>query len=346
MQHRKLAKTDISVSNICLGTMTYGRDLDDAAAFAQMDYALDHDVNFFDVAEMYPVPTSPDDQGASEATLGRWFAKTGRRDEVVLATKVVGPGDMSKQHLGRDFAFSRSSIKDAVEQSLKRLQTDYIDLYQLHWPDRHTNCFGRLNYAHKPEQDGAQLEESLAALTELVAEGKLRAIGLSNETPWGLMKSLNLSETKGMARVASVQNPFNLLNRTAEVGLAEVMHREEVSFLPYSPLAFGVFSGKYFGGARPEGARMTRYPVFARYFTENGIKATEAYHALAKAHGIDPCMMALAWVNQHPVVTSNIIGASTMAQLEMDIASAEVVLSDELLSAIDEIHTRLPNPCP
>lgn len=345
MHYRQLGHTDIRISSMCLGTMTFGRDLNDEQAFAQMDYALEKGVNFFDVAEMYPVPRSSSDQGESEAVLGRWFAKTGRRQDVVLATKISGPGDMA-QALGRDHAFSAESIKAAVETSLQRLQTDYIDLYQLHWPDRQTNYFGRLDYAHRPELDGAAFEESLSALTDLVKEGKIRSIGLSNETPWGVMKCVALAERLGLERIASVQNPFNLLNRTAEIGLTEVVQREGVSLLPYSPLAFGVFSGKYLNGARPEGARLTRYPVFARYFTENGIKATQAYVDLAKAHQIDPCVMALAWVNQHSAVTSNIIGASNLQQLAVDIESATVSLSVELMEGIEAIHQRYPNPCP
>lgn len=345
MQYNTLGNTDINVSLICLGTMTYGSDHTQAQAFEQMDYAVANGVNFFDGAEMYPIPTSPEYQGCNEEIIGNWLKARGNRDQVVIATKVAGPGEMVS-YLRPDMALDRKNIREAVTNSLRRLQTDYIDLYQLHWPDRATNFFGQLNYVHQPEKDGTPLLETLEALAELVQEGLVRHIGLSNESAWGTMKYLQLAEQHDLPKVVSVQNPYNFLNRTAEVGLTEVLQREGVSLLPYSPLAFGVLSGKYMGGARPEGARITRYPAYGRYFTEQGQKAVEAYVELARKHGLDPSMMALAWVNSRPFVDANIIGATTMAQLETNIASADVALSDELLAEIEAINVLYPNPCP
>lgn len=345
MQYNRLGNTDIEVSQICLGTMTYGSDHTEAEAFEQMDFALEHGVNFLDGAEMYPIPTSPDWQGRNEEIIGSWLKTRGNRDQVVVATKVAAPGEMVN-YIRPDMALDRKNIRLAVESSLKRLQTDYIDLYQLHWPDRVTNYFGQLNYAHQPEKDGTPILETLQVLKELVDEGLVRHIGLSNETAWGTMKFLQLAELKELPRCVSLQNPFSLLNRTAEIGLTEVMQREQVSFLPYSPLGFGVLSGKYLHGARPDGARITRYPTYARYLNEQGQAATEAYVQLAKKHNLEPAIMALAWVNQRDFVTSNIIGASNMAQLESNIASADLQLSTDLLEAIEAIHVRYPNPCP
>lgn len=345
MQYNTLGNTDINVSLICLGTMTYGSDHSEAEAFEQMDYALAQGVNFFDGAEMYPIPTSAEYQGRNEEIIGRWLKQRGNRDQVVVATKVAAPADMVS-YLRPDMALDRKNIREAVTGSLKRLQTDYIDLYQLHWPERATNFFGQLNYVHKPEQDGTPILETLEALAELVDEGLVRHIGLSNESAWGTMKFLQLAEQHQLPKVVSVQNPYNFLNRTTEVGLAEVLHRENVSLLPYSPLAFGVLSGKYIGGARPDGARITKYPMYGRYFTEQGQKAVEAYTALAQKYGIDPCTMALAWVNSRPFVDANIIGASNMDQLKANIASANVTLSDELLVEIEAINVLYPNPCP
>jgi aryl-alcohol dehydrogenase-like predicted oxidoreductase len=344
MQYTTLGNTDIRVSKICLGTMTYGSDHSEAEAHAQMDYAFAQGVNFLDAAEMYPIPTSPEYQGRNEEFVGTWLKKQ-VRDQVVVATKVAGPGEMVS-YIRPDMALDRHNIRAAVSASLRRLQTDYIDLYQLHWPDRVTNYFGQLNYSHKPEQDGAAILETLDVLGELVQEGVVRHIGLSNETAWGTMKFLQLAEQHGLPRTVSVQNPFNLLNRTAEVGLTEVVHREQVSLLPYSPLAFGVLSGKYQNGARPEGARITRHPNYARYFTEQGQLAVAEYVVLAQTYGMEPALMALAWVNQHPAVTSNIIGASSMAQLRANIESVDLVLPEALLQEVEAIHQRFPNPCP
>ncbi|MGB0467296.1 MAG: NADP(H)-dependent aldo-keto reductase [Pontibacterium sp.] len=345
MLYNRLGYTDIQVSQICLGTMTYGSDHSEAEAHEQMDYAFDQGVNFLDGAEMYPIPTAAEYQGRNEEIIGTWLKKRANREQVIVATKVAGPADMVS-YLRPAITLDRANIREAVTNSLRRLQTDYIDLYQLHWPDRATNFFGQLNYQHQPEKDGTPILETLEVLNDLVEEGLIRHIGLSNESAWGTMKFLQLAEQHRLPKTVSVQNPFNLLNRTAEIGLTEVLQRESVSLLPYSPLAFGVLSGKYIGGARPEGARITRYPAYGRYFTEQGQQAVEAYVALAHQYGIEPAMMALAWVNHRPYVTANIIGATTMAQLRANIKSADLTLSDELLAEIDKIHCRFPNPCP
>lgn len=345
MQYNKLGNTDIDVSAICLGTMTFGSDQSEADAFQQMDYAVEQGVNFFDGAEMYPIPTSADYQGRNEEIIGSWLKARQNRDKVVIATKVTGPGEMVS-YIRPDMGLDRRNIREAITNSLCRLQTDYIDLYQLHWPDRATNFFGQLNYTHQPEKDGTPILETLNVLQELVNEGLIRHVGLSNETAWGTMKFLQLAETHELPKCVSVQNPFSLLNRTAEISLTEVLHREGVSLLPYSPLGFGVLSGKYLNGARPEEARITRHPTYARYLNEQGQLATQAYVDLAKAHGLDPAIMALAWVNSRPYVSSNIIGASNLAQLKDNISSVSVTLSDQLLSEIEAIHARYPNPCP
>jgi aryl-alcohol dehydrogenase-like predicted oxidoreductase len=345
MKYNRLGNTDIEVSEICLGTMTYGSDHSQDEAFEQMDYALAQGVNFLDGAEMYPIPTSPEYQGRNEEIIGNWLKARGNRDQVVVATKVAGPGEMVS-YIRNDMALDKRNIREAIGNSLRRLQTDYIDLYQLHWPDRATNFFGQLNYNHQPEKDGTSILETLEVLKELVDEGLVRHIGLSNETAWGTMKFLQLAERYDLPRCVSVQNPFSLLNRTAEIGLTEVLQREDVSLLPYSPLGFGVLSGKYLNDARPEGARVTRHPTYARYFTEQGILATQAYVELARKHGLDPAVMALAWVNSRDYVDANIIGASSMAQLKANIASVDLQLTDELLEEIEAIHVRYPNPCP
>lgn len=349
MKTTRLGRTDITVSRICLGTMTWGEQNTQDDAFQQMDYAIDNGVNFFDTAELYAVPPRPETQGRTETKLGNWFKARGTRDKVVLATKVAGPS-----HAGpavahfRDGAprLDRKNIEAALDASLKRLQTDYVDLYQLHWPDRPTNNFGRLGYEHDTDFDPVPLEETLSALGDLVKAGKIRAVGVSNETPWGVMKMLEIANRTGLPRIASVQNPYALTNRTYDVGLAEVSLREDCGLLAYSPLGFGSLSGKYIGGARPEGARLTMFPVLGRYNSPLCDRATERYVELARDHGLDPAQMALAFVNTRPFVTSTIIGATTMAQLESNIASWDMTLSSEILEAIETIHTETPNPAP
>ncbi len=344
MEKRRLGSTDLMVTSLCLGTMTWGEQNNEAQAHEQMDYALERGINFFDTAEMYPVPPKGETQGRTEQYIGSWFSARGQRDKIILATKVAGPGDWMT-HIRNGPQLTRAHIREAVEGSLRRLQTDYIDLYQIHWPARPTNFFGQLGYVHR-ESDSTPLEETLAALNELIAEGKIRHYGLSNETAWGTMKVLQIAERNGWPKPVSIQNPYNLLNRSYEVGLAEVSHQEQVGLLAYSPLAFGVLSGKYLNGQQPQDARITLFERFSRYKGEHAEAAVAQYVSLAQQADLSPAQMALAFVTQQPFVTSNIIGATTMAQLQENIDSAALQLDSSLLQAIDEIHKVHSNPCP
>ncbi|MCP8688938.1 NADP(H)-dependent aldo-keto reductase [Marinobacterium sedimentorum] len=346
MQYKMLGGSDLRVSRIALGTMTFGSQNTEAQAWEQLDYAAAAGVNLLDTAEMYPVPTSPDYQGASEAIIGRWMQARGNREQMIVATKVTGPGDLCR-YIRPDVGLSAASIRDAIEGSLRRLQTDYVDLYQLHWPERQSNFFGQLGYVPGDVAgDGVAIEETLRALKTLVDDGRVRYVGLSNETAWGTMEFLRLADKLDLPRVVSVQNPYSLLNRSLEVGLAEVMLREQVDLLAYSPLAFGVLSGKYLDGARPDGSRLQLYPSYQRYLTEQGQAATRAYVALAKDAGLDPSQMALAYVNSRPFLGSNIIGASKMDQLRSNIASLNLALNDDVLAQIEAIHACYTYPCP
>ncbi|MBW4935745.1 NADP(H)-dependent aldo-keto reductase [Marinobacter sp. F4206] len=345
MQTRKLGNTDIDVSLICLGTMTWGEQNTEQDAFEQLDYATSQGVNFIDAAEMYPVPPRAETQGMTETCLGNWLAKRGRRDDLVIASKVAGPGN-GLTYLRNGPRLTRAHIREACDASLQRLKTDYIDLYQVHWPDRNANFFGKLGYEHNPDENFTPIEETLGALDELVREGKIRHIGLSNETPWGTMEYLRLAKEKGWPRPVSIQNPYNLLNRTFEVGTAEVAYREQVGLLAYSPLAFGMLSGKYLGETWPEKGRLTLYERFSRYTSGRGMEATRAYVDLARKHGLSPVQMALAYVNSRGFVTSNIIGATTMEQLRENLGSAAVELDTEVLEAIEVIHGEFTYPCP
>ncbi len=344
MEYRRLGRTDMLVSSICLGTMTWGEQNTEDEAHQQMDYALDHGVNFFDTAEMYPVPPKAETAHRTEEYIGTWLANRKRRDEVVIATKVAGRSQMTWMRGGP--RLSKTQIHEACDASLRRLQTDYIDLYQVHWPERSTNFFGRRGYSHEPGADNIPIEETLEALGELVQAGKVRAIGLSNETPWGVHEYLRLAAKHGLPRVASIQNPYNLLNRTFEVGLAEMAIREDVGLLAYSPLAFGMLTGKYEDGARPKNARLTLWDRFSRYTNDRARAANTRYVHLAQAHGHDPAQFALAYVTSRPFMTSNIIGATTIDQLRDNIESASIALSDEILEAIEVIQEEIPNPAP
>jgi len=336
MQTRPLGDTGIEVSRLCLGTMTFGEQNSEAEAHEQLDRAVAFGINFIDTAEMYPVPPKADTQGRTEAFVGSWLKRRSTRDDVIIATKAAGPG---LEHIRGGPRLTREHLHQAIDESLARLQTDYVDLYQLHWPERKTNFFGRLGYEHDAQEDATPLEETLAALKELVDAGKTRAIGLSNDTPWGVMRALHLADTFGLPRVASIQNPYSLLNRTFEVGLAEVAHRERVGLLAYSPLAFGMLSGKYLNGARPAGARLTRFERFQRYSNPLAEEATSAYVQIARDHGLDPARMALAYVNSRPFLTSNIIGATTKEQLESNLASESLRLDAEVLEAIEAVYS-------
>jgi aryl-alcohol dehydrogenase-like predicted oxidoreductase len=345
MKKRPLGNTDIHVSLICLGTMTWGEQNTQEQAHEQLDYAVAQGVNFIDAAEMYPVPPRAETQGLTETYLGAWL-KRQQRDKLIIATKVTGRSD-GFDYLGRgETRLNRQQIHQAIDQSLKRLQTDYIDLYQLHWPERSTNFFGQLGYTHQPSNEGIALEETLETLQEFVKAGKVRHVGMSNETPWGMMEYVRLAETKGLPRMVSIQNPYNLLNRTFEVGAAECAIRAQCGLLAYSPLGFGVLSGKYLNGQKPEKARLTLFTRFQRYTSQKAQEATTRYVALAREHGLSPAQMALAYVNQQPFVTSNIIGATNMRQLKENIGSTDVQLSSDVLTAIERIHQDIPNPCP
>jgi len=344
MKYQTLPNSSLEISKICLGTMTFGEQNSQAEAFDQIDYSLERGVNFIDTAEMYPVPPVAKTQGKTEQFIGNWLEKSGKREKVIIATKVAGPRNVP--HIRPDMSLNRRHIHTAIDDSLNRLKTDYVDLYQLHWPQRETNYFGQLNYPYPDKQEEVTLIETLEALAELVRQGKVRYIGLSNETPWGVMKFLQLAEKHDLPRMVSIQNPYNLLNRSFEVGLSEVAHYEGVQLLAYSPMAFGCLSGKYLNNQRPEGARCTKWQRFARYFTPQGIKATQAYVDLANQFSIDPAQMALAFVNQRPFVASNIIGATNMEQLQANIDSIEIELSSELLQEIEKIGQQYSNPCP
>jgi aryl-alcohol dehydrogenase-like predicted oxidoreductase len=348
MEFRRLGTTGLDVSVICLGTMTWGVQNSEADAHAQLDRAADvHGINFVDTAEAYPVPPSREVQGDTERHIGTWFMNNpGRRRQTILATKVIGANNASPYIRDGNGHLDRAAILAAVEGSLRRLQTDYIDLYQTHSPDRFVNAFGRLDYAHDPARDHAPIDETLRALEELVKSGKVRHVGVSNETPWGLHRHLLLHATQGLPRIQSIQNPYSLLNRSFEIGLSEIAIREDCGLLAYSPLAMGVLTGKYLDGARPPGARLTMYERFKRYDKARQEPATRRYVALAREAGLDPGQMALAFVNSRPFVTANIIGATTLAQLDMNAGSARITLPEDLVARIDVIHAENPNPCP
>lgn len=347
MEYRRLGRTDLNVSLICLGTMTWGQQNTEADGHAQMDYALDQGVNFFDTAELYSIPPRPETQGSTERIIGSWFKARGSRDKVILATKVIGRSDSTwYRDDGSKGELSRAQIEEAVNKSLKRLQTDYIDLYQIHWPDRPMPWGSNPTIYRHQEGESHPIAETVEIMTDLVKAGKIRHFGLSNESAWGTMTFLKHAEAKGQARVQSIQNAYNLLNRTYEVALAEVTMQENVSLLAYSPLAQGYLTGKYLDGARPPGARTTLFNRGQRYENPTAEAAIRKYIALAKEFGLDPAQMALAFVNSRPFVGSNIIGATSMGQLKTDIASINVTITPELEERINAIHVEHCNPCP
>lgn len=351
MHYRRLGHTDLHVSVLGLGTMTWGHQNSEQDAHQQLDAALAAGVNFIDTAEMYPTPTRAETWTTTERYLGQWLANRGRRDGVILASKIAGPArDPGGQAHIRDGLshHDRRNIVAALEGSLRRLRTDYIDLYQLHWPDRTTNIFGAREYPYVDDHpDSVALEETLAVLGEQVKAGKVRYIGVSNETPWGVGRLLRYSETQGLPRIASIQNPYSLLNRSYENGLSEFSHREGVSLLAYSPLAFGTLTGKYLGGARPEGARLTAvYRTFNRYDSPAASDAIAAYVDIAQRHGLSPAQLALAFVLRQPFVASAITGQTSLAQLHENLGALDVRLDAAVLEAIQAVHRRLPNPAP
>ena len=345
MKYTKLPSTEIEVSKICLGTMTWGNQNTEAEGHAQMDFALDHGVNFIDTAELYPVPATPETQGLTSKYIGSWLKKNNTRDNVIIASKIAGPGDYTA-HI-RTTGFSGNSIKDALDLELTRLQTDYIDLYQLHWPERHTNIFGVRDF--KPSSNDPWVDnfnEVLHTLKTFVEAGKIRAIGISNEKAWGAMRYTEEVRKSDLTPISTTQNAYSMLNRVFEGDLAEVSLRENIGLLAYSPLAFGVLSGKYIEGTAADNARLKLFPRFARYSSEQSTEATKEYMKLAQDLGISLTTLALAFVNQRPFVTSNIIGATNLAQLKENIESIHTELSQETLDRIDAIHAKIPNPAP
>lgn len=347
MEMRPLGKTDLKVSALCLGTMMYGDQVNETEAHAQMDVAFARGINFFDTAEMYTVPPKPETQGNSERIVGSWIKKNGARDKIILATKVAGRSPMSWVRNGEATRLTKAQILKAADDSLARLQTDYIDLYQLHWPDRTVKMFGGELYGYSHyDDDYISYEETLSALEELVQVGKVRHVGLSNETPYGAMQYLNLASTKDMPRMVSIQNAYNLVNRTFESGLAEIAMEEQMGLLAYSPIGQGVLSGKYLDGANPVGSRNQLFGRMSRYETPGAIAAIRAYVALAAKFELDPSALAMQFVTTRPWVTSNIFGATNMAQLEVIFSSLDIDWTNELNRAVNKIHAASANPCP
>ena len=345
MKYTNLPNTNIKVSKICLGSMTWGNQNTEAEGHAQLDYAFEQGVNFIDTAELYPVPASAIHSGRTSEIIGTWLKKTGNREKVVIGSKIAGGGDYTA-HI-RSTGFSPQSIHDAVNGELKRLQTDYIDLFQLHWPERQTNRFGVRDYVYAPNDPWEDnFNEILSTLKEIMGSGKVRHIGLSNETAWGTMRYLDTSKTDNLPRPITIQNSYSLLNRTFENDLAEVSNRENIGLLPYSPMAFGVLSGKYIDGTATDKSRINLFPNYSRYSGITATEATKRYYNLAKDYGISLAQMSLAFVNERPFVTSNIIGASRIDQLKENIESIHIELSEVLIGSINAIHNEIPNPAP
>jgi len=345
MRYRKLGATDLEVSVICLGTMTFGQQNTEAEGHAQLEYALDQGINFIDTAEMYSVPGRKETQGATEKIIGTWLASGSRRAEIILATKATGPSP-NFSYISPELGFSKKRLQEALHHSLQRLQTDYIDVYQLHWPERKTNCFGVLGYTTHDVQWQDNFEEAQQTLDDFVREGKIRYWGLSNETPWGVMRTCAEANKTGTARPLTIQNPYNLLNRSFEVGLAEMVLRENISLLAYSPLGFGRLSGKFLEGTDTPADRINQFKNLARYNGANSLEATQRYAAIAAEAGLSFAQMSLAFVNDRPFTTSTIIGATTMEQLAENIGSIHVTLSSDTLEAIDRVHAEISNPAP
>ncbi|KGD76535.1 NADP(H)-dependent aldo-keto reductase [Pantoea vagans] len=346
MHYHRIPHSTLEVSQLGLGTMTFGEQNSEADAHAQLDLAIRSGINFIDTAEMYPVPPRPETQGLTEQYIGSWLKQRGSRDKIILASKVAGPSRGNDASIRPDMALDRKNIRAALDASLKRLNTDYLDLYQLHWPQRQTNYFGKLGYQYSETTAQVTLLDTLEALTEQVRAGKIRYIGVSNETAWGVMRYLQLAEKHELPRIVSIQNPYSLLNRSFEVGLAEISQHEGVELLAYSSLAFGTLSGKYLNGAQPAGARNTLFSRFTRYSGEQSQKAIAEYVALAQQHQIDPSQMALAYVRQQPFVASTLLGATTLEQLQINIDSFNLTLNAEILEGIEAIHRRYTYPAP
>ena len=344
MNYKKLGNTDLNVSTICLGTMTWGEQNTQNEAFEQMDYSLDNGVNFWDTAELYAVPPKAETYGHTETIIGNWFEKTKKRKDVILASKVGGPS--RKYMRNGENSFTGKNLEDALHGSLKRLKTDYIDLYQLHWPERNVNNFGKLGYEHK-ENDWNKFEDVLENLKKFIEQGKIRYVGLSNETPWGVMNYLQLAKDKDLPRMMAIQNPYSLLNRSYEVGLAEVSIRENIGCLAYSPLASGYLSGKYRNKQFPKGSRMERdFDFWTRYRKPNMENAVEDYYKISQKYDLDMSQMSIKFCEVQDFMTSVIIGATTMEQLKTNVESVKVNLDSEVIKEINNVQKKYPNPCP
>ncbi|CAN5143682.1 aldo/keto reductase [soil metagenome] len=344
MLYTQLPGSQVKVSKICLGSMTWGEQNSEADGHAQMDLAFEKGINFIDTAEMYPVPARGETQGSTEKIIGTWLKKSGNRDKIILASKIAGPG-RAMAHIRPNLGFNKEAINEAVNTSLQRLQTDHIDLYQLHWPERNSNFFGKRGYNHyEEEQWEDNFKEILSYLNGFVREGKIRVIGVSNESPFGVMRFIEEARL-GAPRISTVQNPYSLLNRKDEIGLTEIYHRENIGLLPYSPMGMGTLSGKYLGKT-PENARLTIFPQYSRYSNAQATEATKRYCDIAVNHGLNPAQMALAFVNMQPFVTSTIIGATNLDQLSTNIGSIDIRLSSEILEEINAVHEAIPNPAP
>jgi len=342
MKYRKLANTDLDVSVICLGTMTYGEQNTESEAHDQLDYSIANGINLIDTAEMYAIPPKEETQGLTERIIGTWLAKRKDREKIYVATKVAGPG---MEYLRGGSRLDKKQIFQAVDDSLKRLQTDYIDLYQVHWPERKSNYFGRLGYEYSDEM-GVSIEETLEAMTDLVKSGRVRYIGISNETPWGTSRYLNIAQEKSMERIVTIQNPYSLLNRIYEVGLAEISQHENVGLLAYSPLGFGQLTGKYINKTEKNSRLGLFGDWFTRYSNEECLRAVKEYLKIADKYNLSLTHLALAFVNTRPFVTSNIIGATTMEQLKENIDSVNIEITDTMLEDINQVHSSQPNPAP
>ncbi|WP_336819633.1 NADP(H)-dependent aldo-keto reductase [Cedecea sp. MMO-103] len=347
MHYHRIPHSSLEVSTLGLGTMTFGEQNSEADAHQQLDYAVSQGVNLIDVAEMYPVPPRPETQGLTESYVGSWLKARGNREKLVVASKVTGPTRNNDAGIRPNQILDRKNIREALDASLKRLQTDYLDLYQVHWPQRQTNMFGKLGYTWSDTTSlPVTLLETLEALTECQRAGKIRYIGVSNETPWGVMRYLQLAEKHDLPRIVTIQNPYSLLNRSFEVGLSEISQHEGVELLAYSCLAFGVLSGKYLNGAKPAGARNTLFSRFTRYSGEQSQKAVAAYVEIAKRHNIDPAQMALAFVRRQPFVASTLLGATTLEQLKTNLESLHLTLSEEVIEEIEAVHRLYTYPAP
>ncbi len=343
MQKRQLGDSGLQVPVICLGTMTYSTRNTQEEAFEQMDYALERDVNFIDTAEIYPFPQDPGDQGGSEVVIGNWLKERGNRKDVILASKVAIGQNISSRDVGRPPTYTKKKIREAIEGSLKRLQTDFLDLYQVHWPERNTNYFGQRGYDHDPKDSSTDILETLAALDELVEEGLVKNVGVSNETPWGLQRYMRGAD-KGQVKIRSIQNQYSLLNRTFELGLAEMSIKENIGLLAYSALNMGVLTGKYLDGARPKGARFSKTADSSGHYNpKNAQAAIKDYVEIAKKHKLDPAAMAIAFAANQPFVASVIIGATDMNQLKIAIDAGELKLSPAVMSDIAEVYRRWPD---